>query len=252
MRDFIVQNISGRRYAELADLMSERFGEVFTAAQIHAFASNHHLTNGMPTGATPGERPKLFPDEIVTFIRENAAGKTNAALQKLVNDAFGTTYSIVQIDGVKARNHISSGLTGRFEKGHQSHNKGKKGVYAPGCERGWFKKGGIPHNHLEVGTEVMTTDGYLAVKIAEPNVWKMKHVIVWEEHNGKVPEGYVIIFADRNHRNTAIENLRLVTRGELAILNQRGLIKESPELTESGILIAKIIKKISEKKRRKP
>ena len=80
----------------------------------------------------------------------------------------------------------------------------------------------------------------------------MKHIIVWEEHNGKVPEGYVIIFADRNHRNTAIENLRLVTQGELAILNQRGLIKESPELTESGILIAKIIKKISEKKRRKP
>ena len=66
MRDFIVQNISGRRYAELADLMSDRFGEVFTAAQIHAFASNHHLTNGMPTGAMPGECPKLFPDEIVT------------------------------------------------------------------------------------------------------------------------------------------------------------------------------------------
>ena len=39
-RDFIVANIKGRRYAELAELMSEHFGIPFTGGQLHAYAQN--------------------------------------------------------------------------------------------------------------------------------------------------------------------------------------------------------------------
>ena len=87
-RDFIAANIKGRRYAALAELMTERFGITFTTEQIHAYAQNHKLTNGMPSGPLIGERPKLFPEEILNFIRENAEGKTNAELWKLVNATF--------------------------------------------------------------------------------------------------------------------------------------------------------------------
>ena len=80
MKAFIAENVKGRRYAEL---MSARFGIAFTASQMHAYAQNHSLSNGMPTGPIAGERPLLFPEPILTFIRENAKGKTNAELWKL-------------------------------------------------------------------------------------------------------------------------------------------------------------------------
>lgn len=97
----------------------------------------------------------------------------------------------------------------------------------------------------------MTTDGYPAVKIAEPNVWKLKHILVWEEANGPVPEGYAVIFLDRDHTNTKLENLALVTRAELLELNRRELIKTDAELSETGVLIARVNCKISEIKRTK-
>lgn len=251
MREFIAANIKGRRYAALAELMSERFGITFTTAQIHAYAQNHGLSNEMPSGTLIGERPLLFPPQILNFIKANAEGKTNAEMQELVNDTFGTDYTLMQVKQVKHRNHISSGLDGRFQKGNPAHNKGKKGYYAPGSEKGWFKKGHTPHDHHEIGTEVMTTDGYPAVKIAEPNVWKLKHILVWEEANGPVPEGYAVIFLDRDHTNTKLENLALVTRAELLELNRRELIKTDAELSETGVLIARVNCKISEIKRTK-
>lgn len=251
MQAFIAENVKGRRYAELAKLMSARFGITFTASQMHAYAQNHHLSNGMPTGPLVGERPLLFPEPILTFIRENAEGRTTAELQRLVNATFGTEYTESQTRQVKQRNHIQSGVDTRIKPGSIPPNKGKKGYCAPGCEKSWFQKGHEPNNHLPVGSEVMRTDGYLQVKIAEPNVWKLKHILIWEEANGPVPKGSVLLFLDGNHRNTALENLTLISRAELARLNQRGLIKDDAELTQSGVLVARLISEIGKAKKKK-
>ena len=251
IRAFIEENVKGRRYAALAELVSARFEVAFTASQIHAYAKNHHLSNDMPSGRLAGEEPLLFPDNILTYIRENAKGKTNAELRKLVNDTFGTNYTEMQVKGVKKRNHIRSGLDGRFQPGHLTHNKGKKGYYVPGGEKGWFKKGNTPPNHHEVGTEVMNTDGYLLIKIAEPNVWKLKHILVWEAANGPAPDGSVVLFLDGNHENTALDNLMLITRAELARLNQRGLISSNADLTKSGVMVARLLSAIGKAKKNK-
>lgn len=40
------------------------------------------------------------------------------------------------------------------------------------------------------------------------------HCIIWEMHNGPIPEGYEIDHIDHNKINNAIWNLRLVTRKE--------------------------------------
>lgn len=251
MREFIAANIKGRRYAALAELMTERFGIAFTTEQLHSYAQNYKLTNDMPSGPLKGERPPLFSEPILNFIKANAEGKTNAEIRQLVNDTFGTDYTLKQVKQVKHRNHISSGLDGRFQKGNPAHNKGKKGYYAPGSEKGWFRKGNTPQTYLPVGSEVMTTDGYPAVKIGDPNVWKMKHIIVWEEAHGPVPKGHAVIFLDRDHTNTKLENLALVTRVELLELNRRELIRDNAELSAAGVLIARVNCKISEIKRAK-
>jgi hypothetical protein len=82
-----------------------------------------------------------------------------------------------------------------------------------------FRKGQPAPNHLPVGSETIrrqagtgTLRGW--VKIAEPNIWQPRAVYVWEQANGKVPEGLVVHHIDHNALNDAIENLELKTRKE--------------------------------------
>ena len=250
MQAFIAENVQGRHYSELAELVSATFGIEMTTSQIHAYASNHKLTNGL--WHKPIQRPsKLYPPEIAQFIRENVTGRSMKELANLLNEKFGTDYTTEQIKAYTARFKLRNGRDCRIKPGTIPPNKGKKGYCPPGCEKSWFGKGHEPNNHLPVGSEVMRTDGYLQVKIAEPNIWKLKHILVWEKANGPVPKGSVVLFLDGNHENTSLENLMLITRAELARLNQRNLIRDGADLTKSGVLVARLISEIGKAKKKK-
>lgn len=80
----------------------------------------------------------------------------------------------------------------------------------------------------------------MEVKIAEPNKWRGKHVVVWESLNGPRPKGQKVIFADGNHRNFNPENLILVSNEELLIMNSKGLVTQDAELTKTGHTVAKL------------
>ena len=191
-----------------------------------------------------------YPNEVSNYIKENAIGVGNQELTDKVNKKFGTTYTREQIKRYKANHKISSGLTGRFERGMIPFNKGKKGIYAPGCEKGWFKKGNTPHNHKPVGSErVDCKDGYTLVKTAEPNKWELKQHVVWNEYYGDIPKGQKIVFLDGDKTNFDINNLSLVTEGELLTMNNNGLIYNDSEATKVGIMVAKVMTSRSKAKR---
>ena len=59
-----------------------------------------------------------------------------------------------------------------------------------------------------------------------------------------------MIFADGNRLNVTLDNLLLVSRRELAILNKHSLIGGSVELTKVGITTANLHLKIGERKRK--
>lgn len=105
----------------------------------------------------------------------------------------------------------------QFHKGHVPDNKGKKmspEMYTKAAPT-MFKKGSVPPNHREVGSERITRDGYVEVKVAEGMFqWRLKHRLLWEEHNGPIPAGCNIQFKDGNRLNVTIENLYLITRSE--------------------------------------
>lgn len=113
--------------------------------------------------------------------------------------------------------HSSKGF---FPKGHQPTNKGRKqteymsDAQIEKTKVTRFKKGNIPGNHKPVGYERITRDGYIEVKTAEPNVFELKHRLVWIEHNGEIPPGYNIQFKDGNRRNVCIENLYMISRSK--------------------------------------
>jgi hypothetical protein len=97
-----------------------------------------------------------------------------------------------------------------------------------------------------VGKETMHK-GYILVKIAEPNIWKHKHVLIWEEAHGPVPKGHVIMFADGNKSNMNLDNLLLVSKRECAAMNKKHLIFPDADATRAGLLIAKIIIQINDR-----
>lgn len=193
-------------------------------------------------------KEERYPRHIREFLIKNNAGKSAVEITELLNSTFGKDYTVAGIKGLRARMHLISGLTGCFKKGHIPANKGKKGWCAPGSEKGWFKKGNLPHNHVPVGTEALTSDGYLKIKVAEPKKWRFKHIMEWEKYNGKVPEGCMICFKDGNHYNCSIDNLMCITMAENAILNHQKLRSSSGEATETAVALAKLKIKIQQVK----
>lgn len=182
-----------------------------------------------------------YTDEMKQFILDNYKGRYNQELADLFNQKFNTNITSRMIKSYKANNKLNSGLTGKFRKGQTPHNKGKKmpkEVYEK-VKHTMFAKGSVPPNHRPVGSERISKDGYIEVKVAEPNKWRLKQRVVYEEAKGKIPEGCTIIFLDGNKRNFDIDNLRCITRSELLYLNCNGL-NNSNEITETGILMARL------------
>lgn len=135
--------------------------------------------------------------------------------------------------------HLHNGSAYRFPKGHVPQNKGKKmppQVRAK-VERTFFPKGNKPHNTKFDGYERVNSEGYTEVRLAD-RVFIGKHRLIWEQHNGTIPDGHIIIFADGDRTNFAIENLVCVSRGDHAILNKNK--KYGREIAESALLLSKI------------
>ena len=66
-----------------------------------------------------------------------------------------------------------------------------------------------------------------------------KHRLIWEQAHGEIPKGYIITFLDGNPQNCVLENLAMISQAENLQLQRASLRKENPQLTETGILIAR-------------
>ncbi len=185
---------------------------------------------------------RIYKDEHIEYLRKITPGKLNKEVTKLFNKKFKMNITENQIHSLKSRYGIKSGVVTRFNKGNVPFNKGKKGYYSPGSEKGWFKKGNKPKNTMPIGTELMKSDGYVYVKIDDPSKWKQKHRIIWEKAYGPYStKTHVVIFKDGNRENFKLDNLELITRKQLAILNKNNLLSKDKELTETGLIVGKII-----------
>ena len=194
------------------------------------------------------KRPQHYwSDEEKEYLKEIVTGRGYKEIQQMMSDKFKYKFTLEQIKAAIGRYELKTGLNGYFKRGNPPWNKGMKGLNIGGTHT-QFKKGHIPANHRDVGSERVTVDGYTEVKVAEPNKWKLKHRIIYEEyHNTKLTRKDLIIFLDGNKGNFDIKNLEKVTRSELAIMNKNNLIKEDSELTRAGLNIIKIMAKCKER-----
>ena len=157
------------------------------------------------------EDPKVFPKDIAKMLGRTLPQVYNKARKMGLNAPMER----IRMAGKIGMQHPKSIAT-RFSKGHIPPNKGKK-VSPEAYEKmsvTMFKKGHTPVNHREVGSERINVDGYIEIKVAEPNKWKLKHRIIWEQVNGEIPKGYNVQFKNHNPQDCRIENLYLICRAD--------------------------------------
>jgi hypothetical protein len=182
---------------------------------------------------------RWYTAEEIQFVKKNIRGRTYIETLRMFNKRFGLRLSFKQFETLTYKHRILNGV-GKWLPGHVPWSKGKK------CN---WKKG------YDIGRERID-QGYVVVKVSnKKNAGnknrKAKHTAIWEAAHGKVPKGHVVIFADGNKRNFDLDNLMLVSRRELAVMNTLGLIANDKELTAVGKTIADVKLAVGKRKRQK-
>lgn len=247
-KEYLIEIAQGKFAEDITLLMNKKFDLQLTPTQIKAFKSRYGIKSNTNGPRTPA---KLFTTEQEDFIRENNFNRTSFEIADMLKIKFGISITPGQIKNFRSRYKLPPcGLTGRFEKEHVPANKGVKSP-GTGDQATIFQKGHIPKNHRPVGSIRICCDGYIYEKIAEPRKWKQKHVIVWESIHGPKPKNSAIIFLDKDKTNLDPNNLMCVKRNELVRINQNHLLYENAEISKAGVLIAKIMTKVGERKSKK-
>jgi len=110
-----------------------------------------------------------------------------------------------------------------------------------------FQSGQQVWNHKPVGYERLTQDGYIEVKTAEPNIFTLKHRLIYEKHYGAIPAGHNIQFKDKNRQNCAIENLYIISRRD-QLVNENSIIRYPLDLRKAIFTLSKLNKTINNSK----
>jgi len=187
-----------------------------------------------------------YNEEQLQFLKENYPSMGRKELTVAFNKKFDQDRTITAIAGTCKREGFKSGRTGCFEKGSKPWNTGTKGVCKPNS--GSFKKGSRPKNWKPVGHQRIV-DGYILEKVEEPNKFRLKHQLVWEEHNGEIPEGMVLWFIDCNRQNVSIDNLELIKKTEQIRRNKLQVNQAPEEIQDTLKLVAKTQVAVSEKRK---
>jgi hypothetical protein len=179
----------------------------------------------------------------IRFLEKNVEGRTYPELADLFNRRFGLPVTDNAVMNACRRNGLSNGRPQGTPPGLTPWNKGKKVPAIRGARHPCWKP---------LGSErIDSTFVRVKVKNRGRGAWKSKHSRIWEEANGrKVPRGHVVIFADGNKRNFDLDNLILVSRSELSVMNHLGLISPQGDLTRIGKSIADIKLLIGKRQRK--
>ena len=236
IKKFIAENIEGKTTKEITFLVNEKYNIGMTESAMKAYKCNHKLKSGAPKGLKKGAPTSLFPKEVKDFIEANYKGNGPSRMAKMLNEEFGTNYIRMQLKRYYRACKYDSGL-----KGSEGITPPNKGMKFPGtANRASFRKGRIPHNKKEIGYEMVDVYGYHRVKVVEKGNFAFKHILIWEKEHGPVPEGHAVIFLDQNRDNLSIDNLQLISKSELTVLNKSRAIVKDKDMNKANILIARI------------
>lgn len=242
---------------DFSDQIYYRFGKRIEASVIKNWRNNNGYGN-------TGRKEKrivmvntshVIPEYFYEMIAWLCTSMTDKEIVELIKELSGKTIRPELIKRFRLKNGVHTGRTGQFGKERDCEEyaqyRFQKGVHYHYSTE--FKKGSRPHNTKDIGEETIKEDGYVWVKVAEPNIWKQRGRVVWEKAYGSIPEGKVIVRLDQNRQNDSLENLRCVDKGVVGYANSQrteiGFIKDNREFNNAFISVIEIKEKVNGKKR---
>ena len=173
---------------------------------------------------------KRFTAEEDQFIKDHYLALPAFAIEKLLSRSKGTVRQRIPLLGLRIPASIKEQFVNGsyFHKGSKPFNKGKRMAEYVSPEKianiktTQFRKGHAPQNTLYDNAVVKRRDKtgitylYIRVKKAE---WVPLQRYIWQQEFGTIPDGYNIVFKDRNTFNCNLDNLELVSNADLMLRN---------------------------------
>ena len=162
---------------------------------------------------------QMFPTASVQQMRDTF-GRCHASIYRRA-ELLGVKRSAefkLQAKESQSERIVEIGKAHRLRKGNIPWNKGKAGWKAGGRSVDTqFKPGHKPSNTWRpVGAERVSKDGILYRKVSDTGDkkqdWRAVHVLIWEAENGPLPDGWVVVFKDKDRQNFAPDNLLALSK----------------------------------------
>lgn len=158
----------------------------------------------------------------IEFLKKNIKGKLTSEIIDLYYKKFNVLLTKGQIQAFKRKYKLTSGVNTKFKQGQKAHN--------------W----------KPVGYEFVRDDGYVYIKIGEPNKWDFKHHYLYKKYKGEIPEGYSVVFLDQDKSNFDLDNLQLLERRNKLMMKNLHLFSSNKEITKTGMVVVELMNKIND------
>jgi hypothetical protein len=194
---------------------------------------------------------RIFSPEQEAWVRSIVPGKTGIEQSEMIRRRYGIRLTPKQLSHWRKNHHASSGLTGRFEKGHPSPNKGvpmPRHTYEM-AKATMFKKGQKPWNdRFKIGDRrIVRWNGNQKrwyEKVSDEGTlwerWKPVARIVLEKAGTPCPEDSVVIHLDKNPLNDDLGNLFIVKKSIYGPMQRMHIMGRDEAAMKAAELIVKI------------
>ena len=241
MIEWLKDNSWGKTNKQITIEFNLHFGVSYSFNSIAYIRDKYKISNGIKANCNVWDRSRKrkYTPAMEEWLKSNSHHKFQYEITEEFNNFFHVNYSSSSI--ATKRKEIKA-----YSNVMESHRAIR------GTDKTWFKKGSTPHNTRPVGSEVFKKeDNQIWVKVAQPNVWKAKSRLIWEEAYGPIPKDSVIVVLNQNPHDLRIENLMCIKKAEASLLNIRGQRTGDTELTKANILINRLQLKVNKEKKEK-
>lgn len=207
------------------------------------------------------------------FMVKHQAHITRAQLTAMLNDKFGHNLSVEKVRSYTKRSGLNRVIRTMITDGPEYDWIAKHQLDTPRneliatfnkrfgksisimqmngyCQRKGLYMDDLIRNRKPVGT-IKRHGRFLRIKI-NATQWQTLHRFTWERHHGKkVPEGFMIAFADGNSDNVDVNNLVLVRESiGLVIHYNNRADTDNPSLNKAIMLTASLNAMVRDNERR--
>ena len=156
---------------------------------------------------------EYWTDEQVKFLRENYKKMGDTELAEIFNARWKKLkpWTIKHIDKKRGYLGLRRTMKQLIEIEQRNLDQGRLNTRKNKRKSNFLTTGPAKQKETRL---YKTITGIIEVRVRIGKKWLRWPRWKWEQHRGKVPRGMVVVFKDKNHFNTTLSNLELITRSE--------------------------------------